>query len=71
VSLPHERSPGRREETCDDCGTETPHDVAIELRSDASGAGDRAKFAREPYRVTTCRECGREHARRMNDSIGG
>jgi len=54
-------------ERCDSCGTETPHDVRLEIRTE-SAAGENAAFSREPYRVTACRHCGDESALRMNDA---
>ncbi|MUV60426.1 hypothetical protein [Halobacterium sp. CBA1126] len=54
-------------EPCPTCGTETPHAVAIELRTESAG-GENAAFSREPYRVATCRECGAVRVERMNDA---
>ncbi|CAI49687.2 small CPxCG-related zinc finger protein [Natronomonas pharaonis DSM 2160] len=53
-------------EPCADCGRETPHDVSIELRTESDRA-ENAQFSREPYRVTSCRLCGRERSIRMNN----
>jgi len=48
-------------EFCDVCARETFHEVAIELASLAREAtGDDQKYANEPRRVTTCRDCGAE-----------
>jgi len=55
------------EEFCEDCERETPHDVRVELRTESSRA-ENAEFSREPYRVTTCRECGAESVQRMNNA---
>ncbi|NIB99924.1 hypothetical protein [Halobacterium sp. R2-5] len=54
-------------EPCESCGRETPHTVTVELRTE-SAAEENAEFSREPYRVTTCRECGGRRAQRMNDA---
>jgi CO dehydrogenase/acetyl-CoA synthase alpha subunit len=57
-----------RQERCDDCDRDTPHDVRIELRAESESPGENAAFSREPYRVTTCRRCETSRARRMNDA---
>ena len=54
-------------EDCTDCGRETPHAVAIEIRTE-SEKRQNAAFSREPYRVATCRVCGGEDAIRMNNA---
>lgn len=46
---------------CDDCGGETKHQVAIELRQEAE-----SYHSKEPYRVTRCEKCGCEEASRIN-----
>ena len=54
-------------EECVDCGRETPHDVAIRLLTE-SRKEKNAEFSREPYRVSTCRLCGRKDELRMNNA---
>jgi hypothetical protein len=54
-------------ETCDDCASETPHEVAIELRSESSDPKN-AGCSREPYRVATCLHCDDETVLRMNNA---
>ena len=55
------------DEPCDDCGRETAHSVVIELRTE-SMKRENAAYSREPYRVATCRFCGRETSQRMNNA---
>lgn len=54
-------------ETCTTCGTETPHEIAIEIRSESSDPTN-AGCSREPYRVATCLHCGTETVLRMNNA---
>jgi hypothetical protein len=54
-------------ELCESCGSETAHEVAVELRTESSQS-ENAEFSREPYRVTTCRACGEETSQRMNNA---
>lgn len=54
-------------EPCTDCGRETDHSVAIELRTE-SASPENAAYSREPYRVATCRRCGRTTSLRMNNA---
>lgn len=54
-------------EPCDQCGDETPHEVAIELRSESPDPKN-AGCSREPYRVATCLHCGDETTLRMNNA---
>lgn len=54
-------------EYCGDCGEQTPHDVSIELRIE-NERSDRPLLSREPYRITTCAECGRTTSTRMNNA---
>lgn len=54
-------------ELCDNCETETPHAVQIELRSEST-TGENVAFSREPYRVSECHDCGDVSAIRMNDA---
>lgn len=57
--------PGENVEHCDSCGHDTPHEVTIQLVSH-SDRGSNAQFAREPHRVTRCRDCGTERTVRVN-----
>jgi len=54
-------------EGCSDCGAQTPHAVAVEIRTESDDE-ENAAFSREPYRVTVCRVCGDETALRMNNA---
>ncbi|SHH52302.1 DUF7835 family putative zinc beta-ribbon protein [Halobaculum gomorrense] len=54
-------------ERCGACGGETTHDVRVEIRTE-SQKEENAEFSREPYRITTCNECGAENATRMNNA---
>ncbi|WP_205410986.1 DUF7835 family putative zinc beta-ribbon protein [Halorussus rarus] len=54
-------------EECDDCERETPHEVAVEIRTE-SERRENAEFSREPYRVSECRICGTQTTTRMNDA---
>jgi len=54
-------------EHCPACGRETEHAVGIEIRAESEKT-ENAAFSREPYRVSRCRACGNERARRMNDA---
>ena len=62
-----EQSRNGRIESCSDCGSETPHEVAIEIRSESPEA-EKAAASREPYRIATCLHCGTETAIRMNNA---
>lgn len=53
-------------EDCPDCDRETPHEVSIEILTE-SRKEKNAEFSREPYRVSVCRQCGREETVRMNN----
>lgn len=55
-----------RSEHCPACSRVTPHSVALEIREENSGSDQARKYSREPYRVVTCRQCGRTTAQRMN-----
>jgi len=57
-----------RQERCEACNRDTPHDVRIELRAESDDRDENAAFSREPYRVATCRRCDTSRARRMNDA---
>lgn len=54
-------------EDCDLCELETPHEVAIELRSESLDPA-MAGCSREPYRIATCLRCGDETVLRMNNA---
>lgn len=54
-------------EHCDECGSLTPHEVSIELKTESKKRTNR-EFSREPYRVTECRVCGETASQRMNDA---
>ena len=54
-------------EYCDECGSRTPHEVSIELKTESTKQTNQ-QFSREPYRVTECHVCGDKHAQRMNDA---
>lgn len=54
-------------EPCEACGTDTPHAVHIELRTE-SKKRENAAFSREPYRVATCALCGHTTSLRMNNA---
>ncbi len=59
--------PNGRLEPCDDCNGETPHAIAIEIRSESPNPA-KAAPSREPYRVATCQHCGTETVLRMNNA---
>jgi len=54
-------------EECEDCGRITPHEAAIELRTESDRERN-AEFSREPYRISECQLCGNETTRRMNNA---
>ncbi|MFB6304761.1 MAG: hypothetical protein ABEH47_06315 [Haloferacaceae archaeon] len=54
-------------EPCARCSGETVHEVHVEIRTEST-AEENAQFSREPYRVSTCQECGSESVLRMNDA---
>jgi hypothetical protein len=54
-------------EPCESCGTETHHDVHVEIRTESSKQ-ENAQFSREPYRIATCQRCGDEQSQRMNNA---
>lgn len=54
-------------EDCDSCGTETPHRVSLQLKTESSKT-ENAQFSREPYRVAECKVCGSTTKTRMNDA---
>lgn len=59
--------PQDHQEHCVECGSETVHDIQIEIRTE-SETSDAAGYSREPYRVSTCSKCGAETAIRMNNA---
>ncbi len=61
------RTPGDMTEDCNACGRDTPHKVALKLLTE-SDKPENAKFSREPYRVSTCMNCGHETTLRMNNA---
>lgn len=54
-------------ESCQNCGTETLHEVEVTLVTESSKT-ENAQFSREPYRLSTCVECGAETKQRMNNA---
>lgn len=54
-------------EHCEDCETDTLHQVSVQMRTE-SDAELNAAFSREPYRVTECQRCGTRTSQRVNDS---
>ena len=54
-------------EDCTACEEETPHEVAIEIRSESTDPKN-AGCSREPYRIATCLHCGDETVLRMNNA---
>lgn len=52
-------------ERCETCERETIHEVEIEIRAESEDPQNTA-FSWEPYRVTTCEQCGTERSRRMS-----
>jgi hypothetical protein len=54
-------------EPCSNCGTETVHDVRVEIRTESTKQ-ENAEFSREPYRVAVCTRCGEETVQRMNNA---
>ena len=54
-------------EFCEHCERDTPHTVAIELRTESDNA-ENHEFSREPYRVSTCLDCEDTSVLRMNNA---
>jgi len=54
-------------EPCEECGTDTLHEVTVQLVTEAEGS-DRAQYSREPYRVRECQRCGTRDSKRMNNA---
>jgi len=53
-------------EYCETCGTDTLHQVSIQMRTEST-RGENAAFSREPYRVAECQQCDSRTSTRMND----
>ena len=54
-------------ESCRSCGTKTLHEVEVTLVTESSKE-ENSQFSREPYRLSTCVECGAETKQRMNNA---
>ena len=54
-------------EFCQDCDTDTLHQVSVQIRTESRKA-ENAEFSREPYRVAECQRCGCRHSQRMNNA---
>lgn len=54
-------------EPCEACDRVTPHRVAVEILTESSKP-ENAEYSREPYRVSTCGECGAVTRTRMNNA---
>lgn len=54
-------------ESCPECARDTTHKVRVELRTE-SAKDENSEFSREPYRVSTCMDCGSETVQRMNNA---
>jgi len=54
-------------EHCDSCGTDTLHEVSVQIRTE-SRKPENAQFSREPYRVAECQRCGDRQSQRMNNA---
>jgi len=54
-------------EHCDDCGTDTLHEVSVQIRTE-SLKDENSEFSREPYRVAECQRCGDRSSQRMNNA---
>jgi hypothetical protein len=58
---------GGMTEFCEECQTETLHNVSVQIRTESSKE-DNAEFSREPYRVQECQRCGSCTSQRMNNA---
>lgn len=58
VTVPPTSADDEVHEDRTECSRETPHAVAIEIRTE-SEKRQNAAFPRKPYRVATCHACGR------------
>ncbi|WP_440988837.1 DUF7835 family putative zinc beta-ribbon protein [Haloarchaeobius baliensis] len=56
-----------RTEHCDSCGTDTIHQVSVQLVTESTKK-ENSQFSREPYRVTECQQCGTRESQRMNNA---
>lgn len=56
-----------RTESCGNCCRETPHTVTVELCVESTSDGE-SPFARQPYRVPSCRECGAESTQPIDEA---
>ncbi|MXR41600.1 hypothetical protein GRX01_09650 [Halobaculum sp. WSA2] len=65
--VPQPSDPDHVTERCGTCEGKTTHDVRVEIRTE-SQQEENAEFSREPYRITTCSECGAETTTRMNNA---
>lgn len=54
-------------EHCDVCGTDTLHQVNVQIRTESSNS-ENAHYSREPYRVRECQRCGERSSQRMNNA---
>ncbi|AGN02021.1 hypothetical protein L593_10380 [Salinarchaeum sp. Harcht-Bsk1] len=54
-------------EPCDACGTDTLHEVSVQIMTEAEDS-DNAHYSREPYRVRECQRCGERTSQRMNNA---
>lgn len=52
-------------ERCGSCGSETPHEVRIEIREEGQPS-EYVMYSREPYRIAVCQHCGGQREQRMN-----
>lgn len=53
-------------EFCDECRSDTPHEVTIELVENEETVPETAKYSRDPYRTTTCLSCGHSTSQLAN-----
>lgn len=58
---------GGMTEHCDDCDSDTLHEVSVQIRTE-SHSPDNAEYSREPYRVRECQRCGARTSQRMNNA---
>ncbi|MDZ7731361.1 MAG: hypothetical protein U5K37_11285 [Natrialbaceae archaeon] len=54
-------------EYCDSCGTDTLHEVTVQIRTESIKT-ENSQFSREPYRVRECQRCGSRESQRMNNA---
>nr|WP_083252755.1 hypothetical protein [Haladaptatus sp. W1] len=53
-----------RVEQCENCVSETPHSVSVELITESEKEMN-AAFSRKPYRITECIRCGTKTRQRI------